>query len=385
MNQSTISEDEVLRPTNVEVDLHRLAENYEAIANAVAPAQVMVVLKANAYGHGLVAIARAASAFGAAYLGVAFLEEGILLRQSGITTPILVMGGIIGNQVPHFLQYDLTLTASSVAKLLEIENTAREMGLRAKAHLKIDTGMERIGTHYYNAEQLLEASLTCRHVEIEGIFSHFANADAADLRSARQQLERFNEVLSFYERHGVPRPPLCHMANSGAILQLPQSHFDLVRAGILFYGVYPSPEARNTVVVQPALSWKSRVVYFKVTMPNHPVSYGSTWTSERMTRVITAPVGYGDGYFRRLSDKAKVIIRGRRYPIVGRICMDQFMVDIGWETAYNGDEIILLGRDSQSGEGISCENLAEWADTIPYEILTNINTRVPRIYLNGEN
>jgi alanine racemase len=253
------------------------------------------------------------------------------------------------------------------------------MGIEAKVHLKIDTGMERIGVHYYNAKSLLEASLKCKYTKIEGIFSHFANADAADLTSAKLQLERFNEVIQFYKDRSVAMP-LRHMANSGAVLQLPESHFDLVRPGIVMYGVYPSAEVQKTIEVVPALSWTSRVVYFKVIEPNHPVSYGSTWQSDHMVRVVTIPVGYGDGYFRNMSGKAEVIIRGKRYPVVGTICMDQFMVNIEWDSAYNNDNVILIGESG--GECITVEDLAEWAGTIPYEILTNINTRVPRVYIN---
>lgn len=382
VNEVTISENGVLRPTHVEIDLDRLTENYQAIARHVAPAKVLVILKANAYGHGLVPVAKHMVSLGAAYLGVAFLEEGILLREAGVTAPILVMGGIIGNQVPLFLQHDLTVTASSVEKLEQINEAARRMGVQARVHLKIDTGMERIGVHYYSADSLLEATLRCEYCHVEGIYSHLANADAADLTSARLQLARFEQVLSFYERQGLPRPPLRHIGNSGAILQLPESHMDMVRAGILLYGVYPSAEVPRTVQVQPALTWKSRVVFFKVVMPDHPVSYGSTWQSDRMTRIVTIPVGYGDGYFRRMSDQAEVVIRGKRYPVVGRICMDQLMVNIGWETAYNNDEVILLG-DGDNGARVTAEELAEWAGTIPYEVLTNINTRVPRVYRSG--
>ncbi len=288
------------------------------------------------------------------------------------------MGGILGNQVPTFLKYDLTLTASSVEKLLQVEEAAAALGVTGKVHLKIDTGMERIGVHYYNAESLLATAARCRHCQVEGIYSHFANADSARLTSAKLQLERFNETLSLYQTRGWPRPSLRHMANSGAILQLPDSHFDMVRAGILLYGVYPSVAAARTIAVKPALSWKSRVVYFKVVQPGHPISYGSTWQSDHMVRVVTVPVGYGDGYFRRMSGKAQVIIRGQKYPVVGRICMDQLMVNIEWNSAYNDDEVVLIGE--MGGEAIRCEDLAEWAGTIPYEALTNINTRVPRRY-----
>ena len=379
INEETIANDHSLRPTHTEIDLRRLSQNYAAIRRHVGPdVRLMPILKANAYGHGLVAIARHMVTLGVDYLGVAVLEEGILLRQAGITAPILVLGGILGNQVPQFINHDLTLTASSVEKLQQIDAAAAAMDRRATVHLKIDTGMERIGVHYYSAEPLLEAALACRHCLVEGIYSHFANSDAADLSSARLQLARFQEVLRFYERRSLPRP-WAHIANSGAILQLPASFLDMVRPGILLFGVYPSAEVARTVVVRPVLSWKSQVVYFKVVQPGHPVSYGSTWQSDRQTRIVTIPVGYGDGYFRALSNRAELIIRGKRYPIVGRVCMDQTMVNIGWETAYNGDVVTLLGE--ADGTAVRCEELAEWAGTVPYEILTNINTRVPRVYL----
>ena len=378
LNEPTISSNGVVRPTAVTVNLSRITENYRAIGTAVSPAKVMTVLKANAYGHGLIDVAKHVVTLGVPYIGVAFLEEGIILREAGIETPILVMGGILGNQIPLFLKHNLTLTASSVDKLTQIDTAAAEIGVIAKVHLKIDTGMERIGVHYYSADTLLEASLTYKHCEVEGIYTHFANSDAEDLSSARLQLERFNQVLSFYPKRGLPRPTLCHTANSGAILQLPEAHFDMVRAGIVLYGVYPSAEVRQTIPVQPALSWKSHVVYFKVVKPNHPVSYGSTWQTDHMVRVVTVPVGYGDGYFRAMSNRAEVIIRGQRYPMVGRVCMDQIMVNIEWDSAYNDDEVILIGESGDAS--IRCEDLAEWANTIPYEILTNINTRVPRIY-----
>jgi len=368
----------VMRPTIVEVRLARLTENYRAIRTAVAPAAVMPIVKANAYGHGLVDVARHLIGLGAPSLGVALLEEAVALRDAGVTTPILVMGGILGNQIPLFLRHGLTLTASSLDKLRHIDEAAREMGVTAKVHLKIDTGMERIGVHYYSAEGLLERASECRHCVVEGIYSHFANADAADLGSARLQLSRFLDVLQWYDKHGVS-PPLRHMANSGAILQFPESHLDMVRPGILMYGVYPSTEVRRTIAVRPAMTWKSGVVYFKVVRPGHPVSYGSTWQSDHPVRVVTIPVGYGDGYFRALSNMAQVIIRGKKYPVVGRVCMDQIMVNLEWDSAYNGDEVVLLGEGGR--ETIACEDLAEWAGTIPYEILTNINTRVPRVYL----
>lgn len=376
LNEAVIAEGGDVRPTHVEVNLEQLTANYRAIQAGVGGAYVMVILKANAYGHGLLRVAEHMQAVGAAYFGVAYLEEAILLRENGITRPILVLGGIVGNQIPRFIECDVTITASSVEKLEAIETAAREMGKRARVHLKIDTGMERIGVHYYSADTLLEASLACEWCEIEGIYTHFANADSADLTHAQLQLDRFNDVLRFYAERGLPRP-LAHVGNSGAILQLPAANFDMVRAGVLFYGLYPDAATRRTIDVRPALTWKSRVVYFKVVKPGHPVSYGSTWVADEMTRVVTIPVGYGDGYFRSMSNKAEVLIRGKRYGVIGRICMDQMMVNIGWDSAYNGDEVILLGGE------ISADELAAWAGTISYEILTNINTRVPRVYVGA--
>jgi alanine racemase len=377
INQPTITANGVVRPTMVKVNLDRISENLRAIRTQVAPAKVMAILKANAYGHGLVEIAHHMVSQGVDYLGVAVVEEGILLRERGIRVPILVLGGVLGNQVPLFLHHNLTITASSIEKLQQIDEAAQVLGVTARVHLKIDTGMERIGVHYYNAHGFLDASLMCSHVRVEGIFSHLANADATDMSHSRLQLERFNEVLRFYDQHSLPTP-MRHIANSAAILNLPDSYFDMVRPGILLYGVYPSPKVKQGISVQPALTWKSHVVYFKVVKPNHPVGYGSEWQSDHMVRMVTVPLGYGDGYFRSMSHKAEVLIRGVRYPVVGLISMDQITVNIEWGTAYNNDEVILIGV--QEGVAITCEELAEWAGTIPYEILTNINTRVPRLY-----
>ena len=371
-----------LRPTHLEVDLARLRENYRAIAAHVAPAKVMPVLKANAYGHGLVAVGRMLEQEKPFALAVAYLEEATRLREAGVRVPVLVLGGIVGAQIPRFLEQDVTLTASSVDKLLAIEACAVAKSVTARVHLKIDTGMERIGTHWYSAERLLETSLRVRNVEVEGIFTHFASADAADLSHARLQLERFQEVLRFYEQRSLPTP-LRHVANSGAILQFRESHLDIVRPGILLFGSSPAPEVALTVKVKQALRWLTQVVFFKVVKAGHPVSYGSTWSPANDTRVVTLPVGYGDGYMRAMSGQAQLIVRGHRAPVVGRICMDQIMADIGSGTAYNGDEVVLLGESREGGDApIRIEELAAWANTIPHEILTNINTRVPRVYLD---
>jgi alanine racemase len=377
-NAPANSEDEAIRPTRVEVDLGQLGRNLQAIRQHVGAAKVMAVVKANAYGHGLVPVAREMVKGGADSLGVALLEEAVILREAGITAPILVFGGIAETQIPIFIRNDLTLTAPSIDKLNLIDNAAAAMGVIARVHLKIDTGMERLGIHYYSADKLLEASLKARHVQVEGIYSHFANSDAADLTHAREQLARFHEVLSFYDKRSLPMPQR-HIANSGGILQLPESHLDLVRPGIMLYGVYPSRECARTVSIQPALTWKSHVAYFKVVLPEQPVSYGSTWKSDHPVRIVTVPVGYGDGYFRALSNKGQVLIRGQRHPIAGRVCMDQIMVNLEWGTAYYRDEVILIGK--QDAAEISADDLADSAGTISYEVLTNINSRVPRIYV----
>jgi alanine racemase len=390
MHEPTIATDEP-RPTRIEVDLDVLAANYRAIAAHVAPARIMPILKANAYGHGLVEVARVVERLGAPYVGVAYLEEALRLRQHGVRLPVLVLGGILGSQIPRFLQHDVTLAASSVDKLRAVEQQAAAMGRTATVHLKIDTGMERIGVHWYSAESLLEESLRCRHVRVEGIFTHFANADGADLAPTRRQLARFQDVLRFYERRSLPLP-LRHAANSGAILQAPESYLDLVRPGILLYGARPSTEVPATVPVRQVLSWVTRVVFFKVVKAGNPVSYGGDWIPPVDTRVVTLPVGYGDGYARAMTGKAEVIVRGKRYPVVGRICMDQVMVAIGRDSAYNDDEVTLLGsvRDTAAGEpsdrmepSISIEEMATWAGTIPHEVLTSINTRVSRVYRGG--
>jgi alanine racemase len=378
INHPTISTEEIIRPTRLEIDLNILAENYRQIKKHVANTKMMPILKANGYGHGLVRVAQLMQKLGADYIGVAVLEEGILLREQGVNIPILVLGGIWGNQIPHFLKHDLTITASSIEKLNQIDELAGQMKLKAKVHLKIDTGLERIGVHYYSAEKLLEATLKCRNLEVEGIFSHFANSDNLELNFTRLQLERFMEVLQFYEKHSI-QMPIRHISKSGSILQMPEANLDMVRPGLLLYGVYPSQEIPHTVKVKPASTWKSLVVYFKVIKANHPVGYGLTWQSDHDVRSITVPVGYGDGYFRSMSHKAEVLLNGKRYPVIGRISMDQIVVNIEKDSAYNGDEVILFGSDGE--DKITVEELADWAGTIPYEILTNINTRVPRVYI----
>ena len=361
-----------MRPTYLEVNLPQLRKNMEAIRRHVAPAKIMAMVKANAYGHGMDGVAPYIEPDVDSF-GVAILEEGIQLRDLGITKPILVAGGTLAEQIPAFIENDLTLTASSPELLASADAVAASAKKKLIAHLKIDTGMERVGVHYYDAETFLEQSLKCRNVEIEGIYTHFANSEERDLKHARVQLERFLEVLKFYEKRSV-QTPIRHVANSGAILQFPESHFDIVRPGLMLYGVYPVGVS-HSVEIAPALTWRSRVAYSKITRPGHPVSYGSLWQPEAETRIVTIPCGYADGYFRRMTNQAQVIVNGRKYPQVGRICMDQFMVNVGADVAEVGDEVVLLGG------GITAYDLAEWTGTNEYEVLTNISARVPRLYI----
>ena len=376
-----------MRPTYLEVNLTQLRQNLENIRRQVAPAKVLVVLKANAYGHGVEGVAPFIAPF-ADYIGVAIVEEGIYLRQMGITTPILVMGGTLLEQLPDFFEHDLTLAASSLDLLSAAEELAGSARKPLKVHLKIDTGMERIGVREYEAEPLVEKSIACSHLDVEGIFTHFANSelhldppktDSADrpagLVSASLQLERFEEVLSIFEKRSAPLPRLRHTANSGATLLLPQSHYDMVRPGVLFYGIYPARAIARKIEVNPALTWKSKVVYSKVTQPGRSVSYGSLWRAEVPTRIVTIPCGYADGYSRRMTNQARVLINGKSYPQVGRICMDQFMVDVGADDIKVGEEATLLGH------GITAEDFADWTGTNEYEIMTNISARVPRVFV----
>jgi alanine racemase len=362
-----------MRPTYLEVNLPQLRRNLEAIRKHVTPAKVMLMIKANAYGHGVDGVAPFLEPY-VDYFGVAILEEGIHLRSLGIRKPILIAGGVLPEQVSLFAEYDLTLTGSSIELLDVAEEISRSTGQRIKTHLKIDTGMERVGVHEYEAEPFIEHSLKLKYAEVEGIYTHLANSEDADLVHARLQLERFQEVLHIYEKLNEPPPSLRHMSNSAAILQFPESYFDLVRPGLMTYGVYPAG-VKESVSIAPALTWRSRVAYSKMTKPGRPVSYGSLWQAEAETRIVTVPCGYADGYFRRMTNQAQVIVNKKKYPQVGRICMDQFMVNVGEDEAQVGDPVVLLG------EGISAHDLAAWMGTNEYEVLTSIGARVPRVFV----
>ena len=267
------------RPTYIEIDLDAISDNYRAIKSVLDNQKVLWVLKANAYGHGLIRIAQHLESLGADYFGVAYLEEGITLRNHGIATPILVLGGISGYQLPQFISHDLTITASSVDKLNQINDCAQSMSRTAKVHLNIDTGMERIGIHHYNAAKLIFAAKSAQHCTIEGIYTHMANADLEDDHYTAVQKVRFDAVLKIVENQEL-NIPIIHAANSATALKEPTLRYDMVRCGILLYGLYPNPLLKNHIAVRPALSWKSRVVFFKVIPENTPVSLSLIHISE---------------------------------------------------------------------------------------------------------
>lgn len=364
-----------MRPTYLEVNVSQLKNNLEAIRAHVAPAKVMPMVKANAYGHGVDGVAPFIEPY-VDYIGVALVEEAIHLRELGIRKPILVAGATMADQLSLFAEYDLTLTGSSIALLDLADEISRSTATPIKTHLKIDTGMERVGVREYEAEDLILKAAAYRHLVVEGIYTHLANSESADRAYSNMQIERFQEVLDLYQKHSLPVPSLRHVCNSGGILNLPDAYFDMVRPGVLFYGVYPGEEVNRVIAVRPALTWHSRVAYAKRTQPGRPISYGSLWQSEVETGIVTVPCGYADGYFRRMTNQAQVLINQKRYPQVGRICMDQFMVNVGDDEIQVGDEVILLG------DGIVAEDLARWMGTNEYEVMTNISARVPRVYVN---
>lgn len=371
-----------MRPTFLEVNLNQLKTNLQNI-RAHTKTKIITMVKANAYGHGIDGVAPFIEPH-TDYFGVALVEEGIHLRNLGIKKPILVAGGTLIEQLPLFFEHDLILTASSPELLTATDQLAQSLRQGIKVHLKIDTGMERVGVHEYEAEDLLAQSLACsRFVAIDGIYTHFANSEVNSMASPRNdgfvasklQLERFQEVLHFYERQSVPTP-LRHACNSGGILNVPEAYLDAVRPGVLFYGVFPARDIEQKIDVKPALAWKSKVAYSKITQPGRSISYGSLYQVEKSPkRVVTIPCGYADGYFRRMTNQARVIINGKSYQQVGRICMDQFMVSVEMDEVKVGDEVILLG------EGITAEDFADWTGTNEYEVMTNISARVPRVYV----
>jgi alanine racemase len=336
----------------------------------------MAVVKANAYGHGLLECAPVLAAEGVDAFGVALVEEGVELRRAGISKPILVFGGILTDQIEVYIKSDLDLTASSVSKISYIDRVAAKLTRRARIHLKIDTGMGRIGVRPETAPELFAAAQDAKHCDVVGIFSHLATADESDHSYTELQTRRFGDTCALWSGATAP---VRHLANSAAVIAHPDTYFEMVRPGIGLFGVMPGPELQNTLQLRPVMKVSSRIVYFKVVRAGESVSYGRSWRASVDSRIVTVPIGYGDGYPRALSNKGAVLIRGKRYPIVGRVCMDQILVNIGNDEAYNGDEVVLVGQ--QGGERITLEEIADQVGTIPYEILTALNLRIPRLLL----
>jgi len=375
--------DDFSRPTAMQIDLSALTHNLHAIRAHVGKTKIMAVVKANAYGHGLIECARHLAGAGADYFGVALVEEGTALRRAGLTAPILIFGGLWNEQIKQYLECDLDITASSADKLRAIDAAADTAGKRARVHLKIDTGMGRIGVQHDRLPRFADAVLEARHCDIIGVYSHFATAEEADQNFAMLQLERFNASIEYLRSRGISWR-LTHMANSAGLMNFPESHFDMVRPGLALYGIVPDAAMEGVLPLRSVMRLTSKVVYFKVVETEQGISYGHRWRAPQQTRIVTVPVGYGDGYSRGLSGRAEVLIRGRRYPVVGSICMNQMMVDVGADEAFNGDEVVLIGRQEHTGrsEEITAAELAEKLGTTPHEILTNTNLRVPRIYLS---
>ena len=370
------------RPTHAEISFENLRNNLSIVRSLIDKnVKIMAMVKANAYGHGLYEISNELLKQGVDYLGVAVLEEGVYLRQRGITAPILVLGPINTDQVAEFITHDIEITSSSIDKSICIAAIAKEMRKVASVHLKIDTGMERIGVHWYHAERFIEKSYDLESMSIKGIFSHLAKAES-DADCTSQQLSRFESVLNSIEKKNL-HPELVHLANSAGIMNYKDSHYSLVRPGIMLYGYNPNgylPEVTfDGKKLKPVMTLKTKVAFFKVVPAHTGISYNHTYVTSNQTRIVTLPIGYGDGYFRLLSNKGMVIIHGNKYPIVGTICMGQCMADIGMDgTAYNGDDVLLFGE--MDGFSIPLESLCNKIGTITYEFLCGISSRVPRIY-----
>ncbi len=364
-----------IRPTHAVIDLSAIAYNIQQIRSKIAHKKIMAIVKANAYGHGILEVTQTVVKNGVEYIGVGFLEEGIFLRQNDIEAPILVMGGILGYQLKKFTQNDLEITISSLELARHINDELTNQ--KARVHLKIDTGMERIGVTHKFAVEFVKRVALMKHIEIVGLYSHFATADEGDKAFTHTQLERFDAIVSELKKSGI-EIPLKHIANSGAISDIHQATFDMVRPGISLYGIYPSAHVSKSLQLKPAMSLKSKVVFIKRVPANTGISYGLKYYTARDSNIITVPIGYGDGYSRLLTNKGEVLIRGKRYPVVGAVCMDQLMVNTGDDKVEIGDEVVLIGKMGQ--EEITATEVAEKIGTIPYEITCMINARVPRLY-----
>jgi alanine racemase len=340
----------------------------------------MAVVKADAYGHGALAVSRLALQQGAEYLAVAVPDEAVQLRQNGIEAPILVLGGMHPDDAHLFPQYDLEATVYEASALSALKRAARKYNQPVKAHVKVDTGMGRVGVDWRQAFDYVTNLVQDDAIDLRGVYMHFATSDHMDKSYAQLQLARFNEAISTIKARHV-KIPLVHAANSAAIIDLADSYFDMVRPGIMMYGHYPSRETTESIPLQSAMTFKTKVLYAKTVERGQSVSYSRQFIASQPTQVLTLPVGYADGYNRQLSNRGQVLIKGKRYPVVGRVCMDMIMVDAGPDgSAAVGDEVVLFGR--QGAEEVPVQSICDLLGTIPYEVTCWVSKRVPRVYKN---
>ena len=371
------------RPTLCYIDLEALNWNFQQARNKVGPeVKILSIIKADAYGHGAREVANVLVKAGSDGFGVATLEEGIRLREEGVSSPILVLAGIYSEQIEELLQFNLTPVVADTEILKRLENLARRRRITLNIHLEVDTGMGRLGLLSSEVDSWLAELAKLKALKIEGVMSHFSETENSELDYTKDQLESFRHVVELLHAEGH-RPPFIHQAKSAGVIGLPPAHFTMVRPGLMLYGIYPSPEMLNQIALKPILSWKTRVLQLKRLPKGSSISYGQTFVTERESLIATLPVGYADGYHRLLSNRGSVLVRGKRAPIVGKVCMDLTMVDVtDIREVQQGDEVVLLG--TQGRGTISADEIARWADTISYEILTSISSRVPRIYYNSK-
>ena len=365
--------------TRAEINLAAFRSNIDAVRSYAGPGVgIMAVVKANAYGHGAIRMAVEAVAHGVERLAVARYHEGMELREGGVTVPILVFENTQEAHLQTALGYGLDLTVMNERGLEAIASAARVTGSPARVHVKVDTGMGRLGVDSTDAAEFVERVARRRGVELAGVFSHFATSEESDRTFADQQLRRFDAVLGDLGHRKVD-VPLRHMANSGAIIALPESHYDMVRPGIMLYGYPPANGMAERFPVRPVMSLRSRVSYVKMMDGGVSISYARRYFTGGRTVIATIPVGYADGYFRLLTNRTSVLIRGRRYPVVGTICMDHMMADLGPVTdVEEGDTVTLVGTDGP--ESISGWDISDVLGTIPYEVTCAITPRVWRRY-----
>ena len=363
------------------IDLDAIKYNISKVQESVGPdVKVMAVIKADGYGHGAVPIAKALGKIGISYFGVAFMEEGMMLRKAGVKEPILILGYSDESQYEDILKYDLTPTVFTMETAEGLSKAAQKTGKTAKIHIKLETGMNRIG--FLPGEKTLKEIETISRMPgifLEGIFTHMAKADEYDKHSAQKQMDIYMEMVNKLEERGV-KIPIRHVANSASILDLKSFHLDMVRSGIMTYGLYPSEEvSKEEIILKPAMEWKTHIVNLKEIEPGDGVSYGHLFVADKKRRIATLSVGYADGYPRSLSDKGRVLIHGKYAPILGRVCMDQMMVDVtDIEEAELLDEVTLMGRDGENQ--ITAEEIGDQAYSFNYELICGISKRVPRVF-----